>query len=109
MPPRQTVRWIGFFLPVTLLDNPPDNLPFVTEEVFGPIRSVFKYKDLDEAIGRANDTSYGLGTSVWGTDPEELRKVAGRLEPGTLWINRHARVSMTNRSYSGCSRFALFS
>lgn len=80
----------GFFVPVTLLDNPPDGATFVTQEVFGPIRSVFKYKDVNDAIRRANDTSYGLGASVWGTDPEELRKVAVQLEAGTVWINQHA-------------------
>jgi acyl-CoA reductase-like NAD-dependent aldehyde dehydrogenase len=80
----------GFFFPVTLLDNPPDGAGFVTQEVFGPIRSILKYKDLDEAIRRANDSSYGLGASVWGSDPVQLRSVAGRLEAGTVWINQHA-------------------
>jgi len=83
-------RTKGFFIPVTLLDNPPDDATFVTQEVFGPIRSVFKYKDLDEAIRRANNTSYGLGASVWGTDPEKLHRVALQLEAGTVWINQHA-------------------
>src|SRR5262249_7728318 len=48
----------GFFFPVTLLDNPPDDASYVTQELFGPIRSVFKYKTLDEAIRRANNTPY---------------------------------------------------
>ena len=80
----------GFFFPVTLLDNPPDGAGFVAQEVFGPIRSVFKYKNLDEAIRRANDTNYGLGASVWGSDPVQLRSVASQLEAGTVWINQHA-------------------
>jgi acyl-CoA reductase-like NAD-dependent aldehyde dehydrogenase len=80
----------GFFFPVTLLDNPPDGASFVTQEVFGPIRSIFKYKDLDEAIRRANNSSYGLGASVWGSDPVQLRSVASQLEAGTVWINQHA-------------------
>jgi acyl-CoA reductase-like NAD-dependent aldehyde dehydrogenase len=80
----------GFFVPVTLLDNPPDGANFVTQEVFGPIRSIFRYKDLDEAIRRANNTSYGLGASVWGGDPVQLRSVASQLEAGTVWINQHA-------------------
>jgi acyl-CoA reductase-like NAD-dependent aldehyde dehydrogenase len=49
-----------------------------------------KYKNLDEAIRRANDTSYGLGASVWGSDPGQLRTVASRLEAGTVWINQHS-------------------
>jgi hypothetical protein len=51
----------GFFFSVTLLDNPPEDASFVTHEIFGPIRSVFKYKTVDEAIRHANNTSYGLG------------------------------------------------
>ena len=80
----------GLFFPVTLLDNPPDGASFVTQEIFGPIRSIFNYRNLDEAIRRANDTSYGLGASVWGRDPAQLRSVAGRLEAGIVWINQHA-------------------
>ena len=80
----------GLFFPVTLLDNPPDDASFVTQEVFGPIRSIFRYKNLDEAIRRANNTSYGLGASVWGSDPVQLRAVASQLEAGTVWINQHA-------------------
>jgi acyl-CoA reductase-like NAD-dependent aldehyde dehydrogenase len=83
----------GLFFPITLLDNPPDGASFVAQEMFGPIRSLFKYKNLDEAIRRANDTSYGLGASVWGSDPVQLRSVAGRLEAGTVWINQHSVAS----------------
>ena len=80
----------GFFFPVTLLDNPPEDANFVTHEIFGPIRSVFKYKTVDEAIRRANNTSYGLGASVWGKNSDELQRVARQIEAGTVWINQHA-------------------
>jgi len=80
----------GFFFPITILANPPEDTSFVTQEIFGPIRSVFKYKTLDEAIRRANNTSYGLGASVWGRNPIELEQVARQLEAGTVWINQHA-------------------
>ena len=79
----------GFFFPVTLLDNPPEDASYVAQEVFGPIRSVFKYKTVDEAIRRANNTSYGLAASVWGKNPDELQRVARQLEAGTVWINQH--------------------
>jgi acyl-CoA reductase-like NAD-dependent aldehyde dehydrogenase len=79
----------GFFVPVTILDNPPDDAEFVKNEVFGPIRSMFKYKDVEEAIRRANASPYGLGASVWGGKPEQLDTVARRLEAGTVWINQH--------------------
>jgi acyl-CoA reductase-like NAD-dependent aldehyde dehydrogenase len=83
----------GFFFPVTILDNPPDEASFVAKEVFGPIRSILKYRDVDQAIRRANDTTYGLGASVWGKDPEQLRAVARRLDAGTVWINQHLNLN----------------
>jgi acyl-CoA reductase-like NAD-dependent aldehyde dehydrogenase len=85
----------GFFVPVTILDNPPDDARFVKEEVFGPIRSLLKYKDLEDAIRRANATPYGLGASVWGEDPKQLDTVARRLEAGTVWINQHLNLHPT--------------
>ena len=83
----------GYFFPVTLLDNPSDDAPFVQDEVFGPIRAIMKYSDLDDVIVRANNTRYGLGASVWGNDSEQLAQVAGRLNAGTVWINQHASLS----------------
>ena len=80
----------GFFSPVTILAGPPEDASFVSQEIFGPIRSVFKYKTVDEAVARANKTSYGLGASVWGRNSDELERVARRLEAGTVWINQHA-------------------
>ncbi|MGE7993114.1 aldehyde dehydrogenase family protein [Pseudomonas sp. NPDC089554] len=84
----------GYFFPVTLLDNPQEDAAFVSKEVFGPIRAIMKYTDLDDAIRRANDTPYGLGASVWGQDAEQLRAVADRLNAGTVWINQHANLSI---------------
>ncbi|MGY2401840.1 aldehyde dehydrogenase family protein [Pseudomonas sp. SDO5271_S396] len=83
----------GYFFPVTLLDNPSDDAPFVREEVFGPIRPIMKYSDLDDVIARANDTPYGLGASVWGSDREQLAQVASRLNAGTVWVNQHAALA----------------
>ncbi len=83
----------GFFFPVTMLDNPPERASFVAREVFGPIRSILKYRHVEEAVQRANDTPYGLGASVWGKDPDTLRNVAEQLNAGTVWINQHAAVS----------------
>ena len=81
------------FFPVTLLDNPPAEAAYIIRENFGPLRAVFKYKDLDEAVRLANGTPYGLGASVWGTDPESLDAVARRLDAGTVWINQHLVVN----------------
>ena len=85
----------GYYFPVTLLDNPPATASFVQNEVFGALRSVLKYKDLDEAIQIANGTEYGLGASVWGKDPRALLAAAKRLQAGTVWINEHSRLDPT--------------
>jgi len=82
----------GLFFPVTLLDNPPAEAAYVIRENFGPLRPVIKYKDLDEAVRLANGTPYGLGASMWGTDPELLDAVALRLDAGMVWINQHLNL-----------------
>jgi acyl-CoA reductase-like NAD-dependent aldehyde dehydrogenase len=51
------------------------------------------YRDLDEAVARANDTHYGLGASVWSADPERGGEVARRLECGTAWVNAHLALA----------------
>ena len=79
----------GLFFPITILDNPRHDAPYVAQENFGPLRSIMRYRTVDEAIQKANDTPYGLGASVWGRDPAMLDAVARRLEAGTVWINQH--------------------
>ncbi|MBI0292965.1 aldehyde dehydrogenase family protein [Streptomyces sp. PRKS01-29] len=82
-----------FFAPTILADVPPDS-PVVRQEQFGPILPVLPYRSLDEAVAAANDTGFGLGGSVWGTDLDRAEAVAGRLECGTAWINHHAETSL---------------
>ncbi|MEO8296255.1 MAG: aldehyde dehydrogenase family protein [Burkholderiales bacterium] len=83
----------GYFIPPTFVDNPPDDARIVREEVFGPVRSLLKYCDIDEAIARANDSPYGLGASVWSSDIAKAQAVADRLEAGSVWINEAAHLS----------------
>ncbi|AGP52066.1 hypothetical protein M271_02155 [Streptomyces rapamycinicus NRRL 5491] len=82
-----------FFAPTILADVPPDS-PVVTQEQFGPVLPVLPYVSLDAAIEAANDSGFGLGGSVWGTDPDRAEAVAGRLECGMVWINHHAETSL---------------
>ncbi|GGZ39660.1 aldehyde dehydrogenase [Streptomyces inusitatus] len=82
-----------FYAPTILADVPPDS-PVVTEEQFGPVLPVLPYDSLDEAVEAANDTGFGLGGSVWGTDLDRAEAVADRLECGTAWINHHAELSL---------------
>ncbi len=77
----------GYFVPVTVLDNPPENARIVAEEQFGPVMPLMKFATVDEAIARANDSHYGLAGSVWTSNTDEGVKVAEQMETGTVWIN----------------------
>jgi len=75
-----------FYLPTVLTDAPHDSR-VVTEETFGPVLPVFKVKDLDEGIEKANSSVWGLGSSVWTKDLGKARRAAERLQAGNVWIN----------------------
>lgn len=77
----------GFFVPITIIDNPPEDARVVREEAFGPVLPLMRFSDIDDVIRRANDTEYGLAASVWSTDIPRARAIAERIEAGTIWIN----------------------
>jgi acyl-CoA reductase-like NAD-dependent aldehyde dehydrogenase len=77
----------GWFIPVTLVDNPPEQSRIVAEEPFGPILPVLKWKEEDDVVRRANDTRYGLGASVWGRDLTAVQRIGAQLHAGTVWLN----------------------
>lgn len=78
----------GNFVPVTIVNNPPEDSRIVQEEPFGPIVPVIAYDDVDDVIERANATVFGLGATVWGRDQERALKVADRIQSGNVWINQ---------------------
>jgi len=82
----------GYFYPITLIGGLDNGSRLVDEEQFGPVLPIIKYKNLEDAIARANDNKNGLGASVWGDDLEEAAKVASRIEAGTVWVNQHGAV-----------------
>lgn len=88
----------GYFVPVTLIGNPPEDARVVQEEAFGPVLPILKYSSIDEAVARANASEFGLGGSVWSSDIAKAAEVAARLETGTVWIN----------SAQGLTPFAAF-
>ncbi|MFP5021586.1 aldehyde dehydrogenase family protein [Pseudonocardia phyllosphaerae] len=77
----------GWFVPVTLVDDPPETSRLVREEPFGPILPLVRWTDEDDVIARANDTDWGLGATVWGADLERIERIGRRLEAGTVWLN----------------------
>ena len=79
----------GFFLTPTVVQNPPVDSRVATEEVFGPVLPVWRVHDLDEAIERANDTPYGLGSSVWTHDVRIINRIAQELDTGMTWVNQN--------------------
>jgi len=74
-------------VPVSLVDNPPDDSRIVCEEPFGPILPLLKWSDEADVVARANDTIYGLGASVWGKDQKAVERIGSQLEAGTVWLN----------------------
>jgi succinate-semialdehyde dehydrogenase / glutarate-semialdehyde dehydrogenase len=77
----------GFFYEPTVLINVPTESPAYREEIFGPVASVFRVRDADEAVERANDTTYGLGASAWTNEPSEQELFLSELEAGMVFIN----------------------
>ncbi|WP_077032922.1 aldehyde dehydrogenase family protein [Pelomonas sp. KK5] len=78
----------GYFLPLTLVDNPPEDSRVVAEEAFGPIVPLLRFSDIEDVIARANGTAYGLSSSVWSRDLELARAIGLRLDAGTVQINQ---------------------
>ena len=83
----------GYFIPPTLIDNPPEASRVVQEEPFAPILPLLKWDDEADVLARANASESALGASVWTKDMEKGRRIADQLQAGTVWINSHFEVS----------------
>lgn len=77
----------GFFYPPTVIADLPDHARLVMEEAFGPVATVYRATDVDDAVAIANQTPFGLSSAVWTTDPDEQERVARELDAGAVFIN----------------------
>ena len=78
---------VGYFYEPTVLAEIPKNAPAYREEVFGPVALLFRVKDREEAVAVANDSSFGLGASVWTNDAAEQEFFSRELESGMVFVN----------------------
>ena len=77
----------GFFVQPTLFDGVKDDMAIAREEIFGPVMSVLTFKDTDDIVARANNTSFGLAAAVWTKDVGKAHFLAKKIKAGTVWIN----------------------
>ena len=83
----------GWYYAPTIIDCPSGHLPSAEQELFGPVLSVLRFKDEDEAVRLANDTNYGLAAGVFTADGARALRVTKRLRSGIVWINTYRAVS----------------
>ena len=77
----------GYFIEPTIFDNVKDDMAIAQEEIFGPVLSVLKFRDVEEVIARGNRTFYGLAAAVWTKDIGKAFRIANGLRAGTVWVN----------------------
>jgi len=77
----------GYFIEPTVFDGVRDDMKIAREEIFGPVMSIMKFKDVNEVVERANRSPYGLAAAVWTKDIEKSMAIANRVRAGTVWVN----------------------
>jgi acyl-CoA reductase-like NAD-dependent aldehyde dehydrogenase len=83
----------GYFIAPTIVSEISDGTRLVDEEQFGPALPIISYRNVEDAVERANGTHYGLSGSVWSANPERAAEVARQLECGTAWVNQHLAIA----------------
>jgi len=77
----------GLFIEPTVFANVQDEMKIAREEIFGPVMSIIRFRNLDEVIERANNTTYGLAAAVWTRDIGKAHAIANNVKAGTVWVN----------------------
>lgn len=98
----------GYFIRPTIITDLPESSRCVQEEIFGPVVTISKFKNIDDAIEKANGVRYGLSASVWTQDISKAHRMARELQVGTIWVNtwllRDLRVPFGGTKASGIGR-----
>ncbi len=96
----------GQFHELTIVTDLDDDHPLVTEEQFGPAVPILRYRDVEDALERANASDAGLGGSIWTNDMDQARSLALRMECGSVWINKHGALQ-PNAPFGGVKKSGL--
>lgn len=96
----------GFFYEPTVLTEVTKEMKVLTEEVFGPVASIIVVKDVDEAVKIANDSTFGLGASVWTTDLDAAFSITKKVKSGMIWVNE-INVAYPNCPWGGVKNSGL--
>ena len=91
----------GFFVAPTLLDEVTPDMRVVREEIFGPVGALMSFTDVDDAVRKANQTEYGLASSVWTKDLVTAHRVADGIDAGTVWVNTHHEMTTGAMPFEG--------
>lgn len=106
--PHKNLNGKGFFISPTVFTDVKDDMKIYREEVFGPFVVIGRFSSEDDAVRRANDTTYGLGSAVFTRDLERAHRVARRIEAGMVWINSsqdsHFQIPFGGVKQSGIGR-----
>jgi acyl-CoA reductase-like NAD-dependent aldehyde dehydrogenase len=96
----------GYFVAPTVVTDLTETDRLVAEEQFGPVFPVLRFRDVEDAISRANATRFGLSGSVWSRDLAQAAAIAARLEVGTAWVNQH-RVTAADVPFGGAKESGI--
>ena len=83
----------GYFVPPTIFRDCTNEMPFMREEIFGPVVGLIPFKTTEEAVAITNDTPYGLCASIWTTDLRTGLNMSRRINAGTIWLNQHLLIA----------------